>query len=1766
MMMRFRKLMRMNAQKRQFVRASSAALMILATLFYSFGGLDLYLGLTTPFAPKYADAAYTGKQEKTVEFLLGGTSDATSRTVSGELDYVGSSWNTVKATAGQDIITIAGSGIRVVNAYLDTSFIASSTGNMTAMDVFFDAANSSSAGTDVPVGEVSANAVWNNTGESQYIHATHDVTAFFATTTDSQWSSGVSVTASASTTFSLAFSRTLTTVRLVITYEDDFSTGTHNEVKTVRFPLASTVVGDIGSRQAACAAAATCSFTYNANIPDLSANSDILDVHFELHARIDSVTASSIQMGVRGNTASSSAFDWVEQNNDASEVNVSWQPAIGSPNFQANTTQTLDVLMGTVPASILGGELVITYRYSTGAASQTETVRYFVGQNTAAGGTATTTFATTSVTVSNSGESVKNVWLRVHAAPFAAANLVVQSAVGNATNRFGVYAITATNGRAGDTATIIQDLSQDVASLTTPTGAIGSKTKFTVANSPVAVEVFVTFTWNGSTASDVTKTVSFSGAQQGISSTALNWNNRPVFLELPETVTKTYRSAYAYTNYMHSNAATTITLGSATIGVNASTTVITEAGTAEGFNAHYLTNIASTTLSGGDTIGWTTRAIELNERKSVSNTAYFGNEVFITYDASLGGSDSTVVPKQLRTIEYELGSTTENVSKASGVISYFGSATGTTKVIAGSQPIVIPGSNIRVVNAYLELGFYQTLGVNITGLDVFIDAANSSSAGTDAPVGEATAVALNGSSGAVNKYVKGTHDVTAFFSNQTDAQWTSGVGVTAAASTTFSAAGTRVLTSMRLIITYESDYNLVPHTEVKTVRFPLASTVAGDIGTRQSSCAAATTCSFTYTANIPDAVADGDILDVHFELHGYISSGAAAASIQMGIRGGTASSSPFNTVEAVADDNEEDLLYEPAVGAPDFQRNTQQTLDVLTAGNAVTLLGGELVVTYRYSTGATSQAETVRYFMNQNLAAGGVATTTIASTTVPISNGGMSVKNVWYRIHTAPMITTNLVVGSEVATTTQRFAVYAFTAANSRTGNSPTIIHDLSQDATKFWSASTTVLGGGVKSTVTNAPVGVEAFVTFTWAGSLAGTTTRSVLFNAAQQGVSNIAQGRNNRPLRIELPEAVTKTYRSAYLETNYSHSSAGAAAITIGTFVSGVNGTTTRITEVGDTTSFNALYFSRIASSTFSTTDTIGWKKRYLEINQQKTVANTVYFGNAAVITYDAVQQYKFPSFTQNLYRFYVDNDALTPSDPWPLGTTNLGENTEVTSSDGPLLNGSSTRIRMSFTIATTTMLASSTQFKLQYAPRVSTCSAVGSWSDLGAPGSGSIMRGYNATPADGTNLTTLLLSASTRAGLYQESNNTVANPFVTAIAEDVEYDWNVQNNGAATDTPYCFRMAKYDGTLFYSYPPTSYPTMMTAGYVAEQKNWRWYNDETNETPVTALAAENTAPIDIANTDIIKLRVTVNEANGSNGVDEKFRLQFSTVSDFTSGVTELAKIADCTLASQFCYASGVDADDDPISTLVLTDSTAKGRHNEIATSTSTMDPLASTPTEFEYTIEQLGSQLNITYYFRLWDNVHNRAVSLATGESYPSLATQGAAVSLSSASISSGVTTAGITTDVATTPTSVPFGTIPIGTSGVKAAQRFTITTDAPQGYSMFLRSNASLDSQYATSVRDVISTNSAPLPWASACLSSASGCWGYHTTDASLSGGSTRFVVNDTYAQFSTTSMEEVLYNAGPVTNDVNDIIYRVEGHQWLSAGAYTTSVQYILVPIF
>jgi hypothetical protein len=547
---------------------------------------------------------------------------------------------------------------------------------------------------------------------------------------------------------------------------------------------------------------------------------------------------------------------------------------------------------------------------------------------------------------------------------------------------------------------------------------------------------------------------------------------------------------------------------------------------------------------------------------------------------------------------------------------------------------------------------------------------------------------------------------------------------------------------------------------------------------------------------------------------------------------------------------------------------------------------------------------------------------------------------------------------------------------------------------------------------------------------------------------------------------------------------------------------------------------------------------------------------------------------SIHQNYYRFYVNNDAIDPTDPWPVGASDLGENTSITETDDPMAENEQVRLRMTLRVNNATLPQSTTVFKLQYGLQVTTCSAISTWTEIGAPGSGIIWRGYDGTVADGTEVATgtpapgtLNISISDVAGTYEEQNNSAINPYSVDVGEDVEYDWLLEHNGAAQRSDYCFRMISSDDSELDGY--NNYPTLRTTEYTPVINEWRWYSDESNETPVTPLASENVAPVDIANQDIIKLRVSAQEVENAVGTNVKFALQYSQYADFSDGGTTLTSTSSCVATSTWCYADGGGIDNSVVQVKVLTNTDACssgvgsgcGTHNEAATTTSTFTHPSLAKAEFEFTVSHAAARANGVYYFRLYDVNASRA--LTASSSYPSLVTEGAQLIFTVGGVNAGVSTAGIVTDATTTATAIGFGTLPFDT-GVEAAQRLTITTNATEGYQLLKYATQQPLNVYGNSIDLVSGTNLIPTGWNTGCSSSAVSCFGYHTTDATLQGGSGRFAPTDSYAAPSAVP-EEIMFSSMPVT-DVQDIIYKMQVSPLQQAGDYVTNIVYIAVPVF
>lgn len=548
------------------------------------------------------------------------------------------------------------------------------------------------------------------------------------------------------------------------------------------------------------------------------------------------------------------------------------------------------------------------------------------------------------------------------------------------------------------------------------------------------------------------------------------------------------------------------------------------------------------------------------------------------------------------------------------------------------------------------------------------------------------------------------------------------------------------------------------------------------------------------------------------------------------------------------------------------------------------------------------------------------------------------------------------------------------------------------------------------------------------------------------------------------------------------------------------------------------------------------------------------------------------------QNYFRHYVDNNALLPTDPWPAGATDLGENQAIGSTDEPLADGENIRVRLSLRIANASMPAGYATFKLQYGVRDTSCSAISTWNDVGSAASSTIWRSYNATSvADGAALSgnppasgDVILSVSDRAGRYSESNPTVQNPFAIYNGEDAEFDWNIQQNGATQRTTYCFRMVYSDGTTLDSY--LYYPQIRTEGFTPVTQAWRWYNDESSLTPLVAFAAESVTPTDIEKGNTIKLRVAVAELKNLAQSNARFKLQYSEDPTFTTS-SELVATSSCVATSTWCYADGAGVDNAVINAKVISeaDSCAAGvgdgcgTHNESSQDKNGYTHVAGAVTEYEFTLQYTNVPRNYgrLYYFRLFDVKNNDAVAVNTGYTYPSVVVEPTRFSMTLSGLPAATSTGGIVTDIVTTATAIPYGDLPTGTN-YEGAQRMLIATNAEDGYQVFLSSDGELRNQYSTAIGAVAGTNAVPTAWATGCPISATGCFGYHSTDDVLLGGSTRFAPIDTYAA-ATTTQAEVFYTSTQGTT-THDIVYRTFIRELQPAGDYTQALQYTLVPVF
>lgn len=354
----------------------------------------------------------------------------------------------------------------------------------------------------------------------------------------------------------------------------------------------------------------------------------------------------------------------------------------------------------------------------------------------------------------------------------------------------------------------------------------------------------------------------------------------------------------------------------------------------------------------------------------------------------------------------------------------------------------------------------------------------------------------------------------------------------------------------------------------------------------------------------------------------------------------------------------------------------------------------------------------------------------------------------------------------------------------------------------------------------------------------------------------------------------------------------------------------------------------------------------------------------------------------------------------------------------------------------------------------------------------------------------------------------------------------------------------------------------------FIPSSQNWRWFGDEGNETPIDPLAGENVVPFDLADQDMIKLRITVKDIGGEGGKNIKFRLQFSEYSDFSNEIMDVTEISSCVIDSLWCYADGGGIDNEIINVKLLSDADACsggvgngcGTRNESGISLSSYDQKKDVAAEYEFVLKNAGALLGATYFFRLVNVADDKPVAANVGETYPAVIVKLPILTFTVDGLPAGIATEGVVTNVSTTSRGIEFGDLGVNIEK-KAAQRLTIDSNGKQGYQIFILQRQGLVGN--GEIASVTADNEYPAAWV--IPPEAAGAYGYHTGDDVLAGNSMRFAPNNTYARLENVP-KEIGFSSTAVNNEVVDVVFKAEVTDRQVAGLYSGAIVYIVVPNF
>ena len=193
------------------------------------------------------------------------------------------------------------------------------------------------------------------------------------------------------------------------------------------------------------------------------------------------------------------------------------------------------------------------------------------------------------------------------------------------------------------------------------------------------------------------------------------------------------------------------------------------------------------------------------------------------------------------------------------------------------------------------------------------------------------------------------------------------------------------------------------------------------------------------------------------------------------------------------------------------------------------------------------------------------------------------------------------------------------------------------------------------------------------------------------------------------------------------------------------------------------------------------------------------TISWGAAAASTFD-----------QAVYKWFNNTDGTN------VGSALVLVNTTSTLSS----SGAKFRLRLLMGVGTANLDVSGQTFKIQFASKGggSCASPTGAYADVAtttllaffnntAPTNGSAMTASTDDPTHGG--TTIVNQSYIESNIFSNSQAAVNS------GQDAKWDFSMQDNGAVSDTAYCFRIVKSDGTALDTY--TVYPALITGAAAA-------------------------------------------------------------------------------------------------------------------------------------------------------------------------------------------------------------------------------------------------------------------------------------------------------------------------------------------------------------